>query len=289
MTPRTSVVPVLGPSGFTRVALYEWGPPRAASGAVVCLHGLTRNARDFDVLAGGLAAAGHRVAAVDMPGRGRSGWLASPQDYGYPVYLAAVAAVIARLDLESVSLVGTSMGGIIGMMLAAQAETPVAKLVVNDVGPFIPKAAIERIAAYVGLDPLFPDLAALERTLRSVHAAFGALSDEQWRHLAEHSARLVADGWRLHYDPAIAVPFAAKPPEDVVLWPVWDRIDCPTLVLRGAESDLLMAETAREMTARGAAGAAGKVRLSEIAGCGHAPALMADDQVALIRDFLRDA
>lgn len=286
MTPRESVVPVLGPAGFTRVALYEWGPPRASS-AAVCLHGLTRNARDFDVLAAGLAEAGHRVVAIDMPGRGRSPWLAGPQDYAYPLYLASVAAAIARMDVESVSLVGTSMGGIIAMMLAAQPGTPVARLVVNDVGPFIPKAAIARIAAYVGMDPLFPDLAALERALRTVHAAFGALTDAQWRHLAEHGARRVAEGWRLHYDPAIGVPFTAKPPEDVVLWPVWDRIACPTLVLRGAESDLLMPETAREMTTRGAAGAAGQVRLVEIAGCGHAPALMADDQVALVRDFLR--
>ena len=286
MTPRKSIVPVLGPSGFTQVAMREWGPARGA--AVICVHGLTRNAHDFDVLGPALAEAGARVVAVDMPGRGGSAWLGNPKDYAYPVYLAATAAVIARLDVARVALVGTSMGGIIGMLLAAQPGTPVARLVINDVGPFIPKAAIARIAAYVGLDPLFPDLAALERALRNVHAAFGALSDEQWRHLAAHSARKVAEGWRLHYDPAIAVPFAERPPEDVVLWPVWDKIACPTLVLRGAESDLLGAETAREMTTRGAAGAAGRVRLAEIPGCGHAPALMAADQVALLREFLRE-
>jgi pimeloyl-ACP methyl ester carboxylesterase len=287
MTPREGVVPVLGPAGFTTVATFEWGPPRAASGdagAVVCLHGLTRNARDFDVLATTLGGAGFRVVAVDMPGRGRSPWLANPKDYAYPVYLAAVAAVIARLDVAQVSLVGTSMGGIIGMMLAAQAGTPLARLVINDVGPFIPKAAIARIGAYVGMDPLFPDLVTLERALRTVHAAFGALTDDQWRHLAQHSARRVAEGWRLHYDPAIAAPFAERPAEDVVLWPVWDKIACPTLVLRGAESDLLLAETAREMATRGP-----KATVVEIAGCGHAPALMAQDQVALLRDFLQAA
>jgi pimeloyl-ACP methyl ester carboxylesterase len=286
MTPYASMVPVLGLSGFTRVATLEWGPDqgmaKAGGSTVICLHGLTRNAHDFDVLAAALAAAGHRVVAVDMPGRGGSPWLADAKDYGYPLYLAAVAAVIARLDVEHVSLVGTSMGGLIGMMLAAQSGTPIERLVINDVGPFIPKAAVARIAAYVGMDPLFPDLAALERALRSVHAAFGALSDDQWRHLAEHSARRVADGWRLHYDPGIAAAFAARPPEDVVLWPVWDKIACPTLVLRGAESDLLLADTAREMTARGP-----RPAVVEIAGCGHAPALMAQDQVALVRDFLQ--
>jgi pimeloyl-ACP methyl ester carboxylesterase len=262
----------------------QWGGPRADRHAVICIHGLTRNAHDFDVLAAALAAAGHRVVAVDMPGRGGSAWLANPKDYGYPIYLASVAAVIARLDVERVSLVGTSMGGLIGMMLAAQAGTPVERLVINDVGPFIPKEAIARIAAYVGMDPLFPDLAALERALRAVHASFGPLSDDEWQHLARHSARRVADGWRLHYDPAIAAPFAERPPEDVVLWPIWDRIACPTLVLRGAESDLLLAETAHEMTTRGP-----KAAVREIAGCGHAPALMAQDQVALVRDFLQGA
>jgi pimeloyl-ACP methyl ester carboxylesterase len=121
----------------------------------------------------------------------------------------------------------------------------------------------------------------VERTLRTVHAAFGALTDAQWAHLAAHSARKVPDGWRLHYDPAIAAPLRAAPPDDVVLWPVWDRIACPTLVLRGADSDLLLAATAREMAGRGP-----RARVVEIAGCGHAPALMADDQVALVRGFL---
>jgi pimeloyl-ACP methyl ester carboxylesterase len=282
LTPREGQVPVLGASGFTRVATYEWGPPRGS--AVLLLHGLTRNARDFDTLAAALAAHGIRAVAVDMPGRGRSPWLANPQDYAYPLYLAAVAAVIARLDVESVAVVGTSMGGLIGMMLAAQPGTPVVRLVVNDVGPFIPAAAVGRIAAYVGLDPLFPDLDALERTLRTIHASFGALSDDEWRHLAKHSARRVAEGWRLHYDPAIAVALTARPPEDVVLWPLWDKIACPTLVLRGAESDLLLAETAREMATRGP-----PARVVEIASCGHAPALMAPEQVALVRDFLREA
>jgi pimeloyl-ACP methyl ester carboxylesterase len=286
-TPHEASVPVLGPSGFTSVATRQWGPPRGR--AVICLHGLTRNAHDFDGLAPALAADGWRVVAVDMPGRGGSAWLPAAKDYAYPLYLASVAAVIARLDVETVALVGTSMGGIIGMMLAAQPGTPVVRLVVNDVGPFIPKAAIARIAAYVGLDPLFPDLDSLERALRQVHASFGTLRDEEWRHLALHSGRRVAEGWRLHYDPAIAAPFAERPPEDVVLWPLWDKIACPTLVLRGAESDLLSADTARAMTARGSAGAAGRVRLAEIPGCGHAPALLAPDEVALVRDFLREA
>ncbi len=221
-----------------------------------------------------------------MPGRGRSAWLANPFEYGYPLYLAAASAVIARMDVERVALVGTSMGGLVGMMLAAQPGTPVARLAMNDVGPFIPKAALERIMTYIGLDPRFPSLGRLEAALRQVHAPFGRLTDAQWQHLAIHGAVPAAGGWRLHYDPAIAKPLQAQPPADIDLWPVWDRIACPTLVLRGAESDLLLPETAREMAARGVAGAAGGVRVVEVAGCGHAPALMADDQVALLRDFL---
>lgn len=285
MTPVIRHVPVLAPSGFTDVAYCQWGPPDGP--AVLCIHGLTRNARDFDVLAQALAKDGHRVVAVDMPGRGRSAWLANPLDYGYPLYLAAAAALIARMDVERVAVVGTSMGGLIGMMLAAQPGTPVARLVVNDVGPFIPKAALERIMAYLGLDPRFPTLGRLEAALRQVHAPFGTLSDAQWQHLAIHGAAPVAGGWRLHYDPAIAVAMKAQPVADVDLWPVWEKIACPTLVLHGAQSDVLLGETAAAMATRGVAAAAGQVRVVEIAGCGHAPALMAADQVALLRDFLK--
>jgi pimeloyl-ACP methyl ester carboxylesterase len=281
MTPRLRTLPFLLPQGFSDLAYAEWGPPDGRP--VLCAHGLTRNCRDFDALAQALAARGRRVVAVDFPGRGRSAWLADPAQYVYPTYLAALAALIARLDTPSVDWIGTSMGGLAGMMLAAQAGTPIARLVVNDVGPFIPKAALERIAGYVGETRHFASLQEVEAYLRRVAAPFGNLSDAQWRHLAEHGAIQDAEGWRLHYDPAIAVPFHAAPATDVDLWPLWARIACPTLVIRGADSDLLLAETAELMAAR----ADGGVRLVTFPGCGHAPALMDAAQIAAVAAFLQ--
>lgn len=286
MTPRLEAFSILGPHGFSRLAYAEWGPAEAGR-TLVCAHGLTRNGRDFDPLAEALAARGLRVVAPDMPGRGRSDWLAHADDYGYPLYLSAAAALIARLRIEAVDWVGTSMGGLIGMMLAAQPGTPIRRLIVNDVGPFIPKAALQRIGSYVGGDPRFADVGAVEAYLRRVHAPFGPLSDMQWRHLALHSAAPAEDGQlKLHYDPAIALPFTQAELQDVVLWPVWEQVACPTLIIRGAESDLLDAATAAEMARRGRAAAAGQVHVVEIAGCGHAPALMDEAQIARVAEFL---
>jgi pimeloyl-ACP methyl ester carboxylesterase len=284
--PRLLDMPVLTPSGFTRLAWAEWGPANAAR-TVVCVHGLTRNARDFDVLAQALAEAGWRVAAVDVPGRGRSAWLRRMEDYAYPVYAAALAALIGRLGADTVDWVGTSMGGLIGMMLAAQPQTPIRRLVLNDIGPFIPKAAVERIASYVGRDARFASVEAVEAYLRQVNAPFGPLSDAQWRHLAAHSAVRGEDGTlRLHYDPAIGQALRAAPLEDVALWPLWDQVAVPVLVLRGAQSDLLSAETTAEMARRGPAAAGGTVTVREIAGVGHAPALMEPGQIRHVLDFL---
>lgn len=280
MAPRFRTLSYLLPHGFRDLAYVEWGPE--AGRPVVCAHGLTRNARDFDVLAEALAVRGRRVVAVDFPGRGRSAWLPDPSLYAFPTYLAALAALIARLDSPQLDWVGTSMGGLAGMMLAAQSGTPVVRLVVNDVGPFIPKAALARIAGYVGETGRFASLEEVEAHVRRVAAPFGSLTDAQWRHMAEHGAVRDGDGWRLHYDPAIATAFAATPPADVDLWGVWERVVAPTLVIRGADSDLLLEDTAVRMTAR----ADGRVRLAVFAGCGHAPALMAADQIATVADFL---
>ena len=273
----------LSAAGFHRIAYTEWGTA-AAPRTVVCVHGLTRNGRDFDVLAAALADAA-RVVCPDVAGRGGSGWLADSSAYAYPQYLADMSALIARLDTDAVDWIGTSMGGLIGMFMAVQPNTPVRRLIVNDVGPFIPKAALQRIAEYVGAGRSFADVAEVEAYLREVHAPFGPLSDEQWRHFVEHSVREV-DGGRvaLHYDPGIADAFRKGPIEeidDLDLWSVWDKISCPVLVLRGAESDLLLAETAAEMAARGP-----KADIVEIAGCGHAPMLMDESQIAVVRDWL---
>ncbi len=282
--PRRGRVRCLSPGGFHTMAYREWGTPDAAR-VVICVHGLTRNSRDFDTLAASLAEAGCRVVCPDVVGRGDSGWLADPAGYGLPQYLADMTVLLARLEVEAVDWVGTSMGGLIGMMMAAQPGTPLRRLVLNDVGPFLPKAALERIAGYVGHDPRFADLAAAEAYVRDVHSGFGALADHQWRHLAESSVVTVASGaagaLRLRYDPGIGAGFRARPAEDVDLWATWDRITVPSLVLRGADSGLLLPETAAEMTRRGP-----RAELAEIAGCGHAPALMDASQIGLVRDWL---
>jgi pimeloyl-ACP methyl ester carboxylesterase len=276
MTMRERHLPCLGPSGFFRVAYTEWaGPPGA--GTVVCVHGLTRNGRDFDALAAALSAS-HRVVCPDMPGRGRSDWLAKPEAYGYPLYLSVAAQLIARLDVDAVDWVGTSMGGLIGMMLAAQPNAPIRRFVINDIGPFLPKAALERIGSYVGQDPRFESIEGLEAYLRRVHLPFGPLSDSEWRHLAQHSSRRREDGGvGLAYDPRIGDAFKGEL-TDVELWTFWDQLRAPTLALRGEDSDLLRPETAARMAER--------ARVAEFAGVGHAPALMAEDQIETVRDFL---
>jgi pimeloyl-ACP methyl ester carboxylesterase len=278
--PRQRHLHSLSPHGFHRVVYYEWGDPANARVAV-CVHGLGRNGRDFDVLAEALAAS-HRVLAIDMPGRGESDWLADPLDYVFPTYLTALTALIARSGAEEVDWIGTSMGGLLGITLAAQVRTPIVRLVVNDVGPTIELAAIERIRNYFGTAPAFATYAEIARYVRIVSAPFGPLTDAQWEHLTRTNVRQRSDGtWRLAYDPAIAVPFrtSAAPPD---LWPLWDSIRCPTLLLRGAESDLLSAATAAAMAARGP-----RPALIEFAGVGHAPSLLSREQIEPVLRFLR--
>ena len=274
-------VHVEGPGGRYGLSYADWGS--AGSGrTVVCLHGLTRSGRDFDHLARVLAAE-RRVICPDVAGRGLSDPLAEPGDYALPTYIAHMAQLLGGLGLTEVDWVGTSMGGLIGMGLAAMgADSPIKRLVLNDIGPFLPKAALGRINSYLGLDLRFASLDALEAHLREVHAGFGPLTDAEWRHLAEHSAARREDGrFGLNYDQRLGVPMKTGPIEDVDLWPVWDQIVCPVLVIRGAESDLLLPATAAEMARRGPC-----ADLVEVDGSGHAPALMAKDQIAIVRDWL---
>jgi pimeloyl-ACP methyl ester carboxylesterase len=200
-----------------------------------------------------------------------------------PQYVADMVTLIARLDTESVNWLGTSVGGLIGMALAAQAGTPVKKLVLNDVGPVISRIALERIGSYVGDAPVFSSLEEAERYVRSISTPFGPHSEAQWRFLTENWVRKEADGrWRPRYDPRIAEPYrAAMPEKDLELWSLYDAIRCPTLVIRGAQSDLLSRATTAEMARRGP-----KAKVVEIAGVGHAPTLLAADQIGLVREFL---
>jgi pimeloyl-ACP methyl ester carboxylesterase len=269
----------LGPGGFHRVHYYEWGDvnnPRV----VMCVHGLTRNGRDFDALAENLSDR-FRVICPDVIGRGKSAWLNDKEHYAYPQYCADMAALIARSGAHSVDWVGTSMGGIIGMLMASHNGTPVHRLVINDVGAFIPKAAIERIKAYVGKHISFDSFEEAEAYVRFVSAGFGPLTDTQWRHLTETS--VIADDqghYRLKYDPSLSHAFSG-PVVDVDLWHVWESLSCPTLLIRGSDSDLLLSQTVEEMKRRGPS-----TRVVEFSGVGHAPMLMNEEQIRPVRDFL---
>lgn len=269
----------LAAHGFHHVRYSDWGEPDNPD-VVVCVHGLTRNGRDFDRLAAELAPR-FRVICPDVVGRGRSDWLAVKEDYGYATYCADMAALLAHIGVESVRWVGTSMGGLIGMMLAAQANTPITRLVLNDVGAMVPKAAIERLRGYVGNDPRFASFAELEGFVREIYAPFGDIGEEGWHALATSSAREVDGEWALAYDPGIAVSLRAGPLEDVLLWPLWDALNCPVMLLHGADSDILLTETCDEMLARHA-----DTRLLRLTGIGHAPLLMSSDQIEPVRDFL---
>jgi pimeloyl-ACP methyl ester carboxylesterase len=283
--PRRRSVQCISPKGLHRVAYLEWGDARNRD-VLVCVHGLTRCARDFDELARALCGR-FRVVCPDIAGRGDSDRLSDPMLYMTPQYVSDMVTLIARLDVETVSWVGTSMGGLIGMVLAAQTGSPVKRLVVNDIGAVIAKAGLDRIATYLGKAPAFPSIEKAEDYVRGVCASFGRHSDAQWRFLTEIWLRKDEDGahrtiYRVHYDPRIAEPFRATlPKNDIDMWPIYDAIRCPTLVVRGAESDLLARKTAEEMTRRGP-----KARVVEIPDVGHAPTLMHADQISIVRDFL---
>jgi pimeloyl-ACP methyl ester carboxylesterase len=265
-------------AAFLELAWTEWGPLDGAP--VVCVHGLTRNGRDFDALAQALAADGRRVFCPDLPGRGQSAWLPDARMYAPPVYVAALAHLLARLG-GPVDWVGTSLGGLCGMMVAAAEGQPIRRLVLNDIGSRVPAAAAKRIATYVQQALRFDDMAGLEAHLRHVHAPFGTLTDADWRHMAETSVRALPDGGLApHYDPAIGKPFAQAGEGPIELGMIWDRVRLPVLLLRGAESDVLDGATAAEMARRPG------VALVEIPGAGHAPALVDPAQITLVRDFL---
>jgi pimeloyl-ACP methyl ester carboxylesterase len=267
---------------FHRMASTAWGDPAAPP--VVCVHGLTRNGRDFDMLAAALADRFH-VVCPDLPGRGASDWLPDPMLYQAQHYVTALAHLLAAIGRD-VAWVGTSLGGICGMVVAATPGNRLTRLVLNDVGPAIPAEALSRIRDYMQassaskLMERFPDLDAIERHLRLIHAPFGPLTDAQWAHLARHSARTLPDGHlAMHYDPGIAAPLAATPAAAVDLWAFWDRIRIPVRAIRGAESDLLLPDTLRRMEESGA-------RSLVVPDTGHAPALMDAGQIAAIRAFL---
>ena len=287
--PRLHHVTCANPKGLHRMAYWEWGAqdnPRV----VVCVHGLSRQGRDFDTLARALSA-DFRVICPDVVGRGRSDWLPDPMLYAVPTYVADMVALLARLNVEQVSWVGTSMGGLIGLSLAslhAQGQvSPISRLVLNDVGPVIEFASLQRIGTYLGAPMRFPSVEAGAEFLWSISQSFGPHTPEQWLALSRPQFKPAPEGgWMFQYDPAIAVPFRAFTPEiaafsEAMLWKAYDSVTAPTLLVRGQDSDLLSADTARAMGQRGP-----QAPCVEFAGVGHAPTLIADDQVACVREFL---
>lgn len=283
--PRLRRVQCLDTAGLHHMAYWEWGDP-ANRRVLVCVHGLSRQGRDFDALARDLCEE-YRVVCPDVVGRGQSDWLAEPAGYAIPTYVADMVTLLARLDADVVDWVGTSMGGLIGLGVASLRGSPVRRLVLNDVGPVIEAEALERIRGYVGAPARYDSLEQAADALWAISRSFGPHSREQWLQLTAPQLKADAQGGYVHhYDPAIAVPLRAMTPQmaaagSAALWSAYDRLRCATLLLRGMESDLLSMETARQMTERGP-----RAQLHQIPGVGHAPTLVAADQRQVVKDFL---
>ena len=282
--PRLHHVSCLDGRGLHRLAYWEWGD--ASNPAVlVCLHGLTRQGRDFDALARTMLDR-YRVVCPDVVGRGRSDWLKDAMGYDFPLYVADMVTLLARLNAQTVHMLGTSMGGLIALGVAALDGSPVSKLVLNDVGPRLDPAGLARIAGYVGQVRRWKTLDEAADALWSISTGFGPHTREQWLELTEPQLKRDGTDFVPRSDPGIALPFKAVTPEmamagEAAMWQAYDHIRCPTLLTRGAQSDLLAHATALEMGTRGP-----RARLVEFAGVGHAPTLVQPDQLQAIREFL---
>jgi pimeloyl-ACP methyl ester carboxylesterase len=280
---RTGTILGLSTSGFHSVAYTDGGPANTRV-PIVCVHGVTRQGRDFDYLAAHLAAAGRRVVCPDLVGRGQSGKLLNPNEYALPQYCADMNALIAALGAKEVDWVGTSLGGLVGIVLAGLPGNPIRRLVINDIGPYLPWAGLARIGSYVTTIPAdFHDLGEAEAYFREVLAPFGTLTDEHWCHITRHSVAWHASRERyvMLFDPQIVRAFRNPWHYSLDLWKYWTGIKVPILVLRGVKSDMLPPELALEMVRRNP-----RTRVHEIEGCGHAPPLMSLEQIKPVADFL---
>lgn len=286
------LVPTPSADNLTRkprhIAYVDWGDPQNPH-VVICVHGLTRNCRDFDYLAQAVESE-CRVIAVDVVGRGQSDWLEHAGDYNfYPLYLSDAVSLMTHIQSQydtpiTLDWVGISMGGLIGMIMAIQPQQPVPirKLVMSDIGPLIPASALTRISDYVGRDPRFGTFEAFKAYMKAISVPFGTLTDEQWTHMAIYSMRQYPDGsYGFRYDPQIGLSLKGFQIQDIDLWPQWDRLTIPTLILRGAESDLLSTDTTAQMQIRGP-----KAQIVEFAGVGHAPTIMSTEQIQVVHDFI---
>lgn len=248
---------------------------------IICAHGYSGNGRDFDFLARDLSR-GARVVCPDMAGRGRSAWLPNSLAYNFPQFLSDIRALVAELGAPGVEWVGTSMGGLLGLLLAAEPRSPIVRLVLNDVGAFVPADALARIGRNLRAAERFESMAALAAHVRHTHREWGPLTDEHWSHFARHAARRLPDGYALHYDPRIA-RFMQPPPfaPGLSLWSAWHRVRCPVLLVRGRASSIFPAEVAEAMLQ-----VKPNAEYAEIPDAGHAPSLMTAEQIAIVEQFL---
>lgn len=289
MSPRLSYVTCASTVGLHRIAYWEWLPEGASAHdeslpTIVCVHGLTRNGRDFDALAAVLSRR-YRVICPDMAGRGRSDRLANASLYAVPQYVADCVTLVARLGVERIGWVGTSMGGLIGMSYAALSGNPVGALVLNDIGPELDPVGLTRIGTYLGRAPTLSSYEECLTYTRQNSASFGPHDEAGWDLLTRHYWLRDGDRWRVHYDPRIAEPFAALAGQaPISLWPLYDAIHCPTLLVRGEQSDLLSETVAKAMCERGP-----RAQLMQVGGVGHAPTFIDPGQIAGVSSFFEES
>jgi pimeloyl-ACP methyl ester carboxylesterase len=285
--PVSGAVQCLSTAGLHVMRYRQWGDPRNPR-VLVCVHGLSRNARDFDPLARALSDR-FRVVCPDVAGRGQSDWIADPDQYRIRQYVSDMVTLVARLDVEQVAWLGTSMGGLIGLCFAGLPQSPVSRLILNDIGPRMQPAALERIATYIGQPVRFADLEEAVAYTQRIAAGFGMKTQDQWREITRSSLRPDGDGFVFNYDPRISVQVrASSTPEAIqtgekILWSLYDAIACPTLVIRGALSDLLSDEGVAQMTQRGP-----RARVATVAAVGHAPMFFEADQIGIVESFLTE-
>lgn len=288
----------LSEEGFHRIAYTEWGNPNPDKAPLLCVHGLTRNGRDFDALAHYFSNKAYHVFCPDIVGRGDSDWFSNPLHYTYEQYVADMTNMIARMNAREVNWLGTSMGGLIGMVLASLPKTPIRRLILNDVGPQIPLKAITRLAKYAGKDPDFVSMEAAKQYLKTIYADFGELTDEEWQHLTETSVKEITKtryvtkldhgvkiapaksklAWRSLLHPHKALEGILF---DIEMWHIWRKVSCPVLVIHGKKSDILTTNTINKMKEIHA-----NVTVIQIDDAGHAPALLHPSQHEMIYQWL---
>lgn len=264
-----------------KIAFVEWNP--SAKRTIICMHGLISNSRDFDYLAVKLASE-FRVISLDMPGRGDSDWFDNKSLYQYPVYISDILALLKSLNITEVDWIGTSMGGVTGIALAAEYANLIKSLVLNDIGPEIPGKALAKMRKYIGMSPAFDNFAHAKRHLQMIYKNFGVVDDEHWDHLVNHTTYIDENKkYRLKYDPQISETFKIdiNNPQDVIFWDLWEKIKCPILLIHGTQSDILLQHTVDRMAA------SDNIEIYKMHDAGHAPALVDDEEIEHIYAWLR--